>query len=436
MEFLDDILNQDAEEEPEDQQTTERSEEPEGDAWEDLLAGVNYDETEEQAPERPKRSRSRGGLKLSGTQKIVLGVLGVLVIGVWIAIILVVTRSLPAGGGSPPAPDDDAEVTVVSYADVTPNTQGTATVASADGDSEANEEPTSEPTETAEPQATPTPLPIFTQYDRQIQQDPTNPSLYVERAREYIERGAYRAAIRDLRQARQLDDEIAVLYVELGWAHYYLGEWLAAEEAFGTAIAFDEDLPRAHFGLGKVYYYEGKYEEAAKEFDWAAEIHPQDAVAEAWLGMASARLDDLQEAEGAVTRAISLTQEIPIVYIARSWARRIQDPPDIDGAQADLLYAQELEPNDFLTLNALATFYLSYRSERLTEAEQLAVYAQNWAKNEVERAVALHTLGRIYLEQERRTEAREVLSQAANLTSADGQILLAGLIEDLERVKE
>ena len=66
----------------------------------------------------------------------------------------------------------------------------------------------------------------------------------------------------------------------------------------------------------------------------------------------------------------------------------------------------------------------------------MAVYAQNWADNEVERAVALHTLGRIYLKQGRNADAREVLGQAANLTSADGEILPAGLIEDLERARD
>ena len=59
----------------------------------------------------------------------------------------------------------------------------------------------------------------------------------------------------------------------------------------------------------------------------------------------------------------------------------MQDPPDIDGAQGDLLYARELEPNGFISLNALANFYLEYRPERLAEAELLAHYAYNWAQN-------------------------------------------------------
>ncbi|MGC9347438.1 MAG: tetratricopeptide repeat protein [Anaerolineae bacterium] len=422
MEFLDDILNRDAEDQPEDQredqQETARPAERESDAWEDLLRGVSYDEPEVETPKPAEKRHFGAKLKLSGTQQIVLGVLGVVVIGVWVGIILLITRSLPARGRSSAAPDGGAQATIVSP------------------DEDMEGEPASRPTETPEPEATPTPLPLFTRYDRQIQEDPTNPSLYVQRAREYIDRAAYRAAVRDLQQAKQLDDEIPALYVELGWAHYYLGEWQAAESAFDTAIALDQDLPRAHFGLGKLYYYEGRYEEAATAFDWAAEIDRRHAEAEAWLAIASARMEDLQEAEGAVTRAMSLTQDLPIVYIARSWARRIQDPPDIDGAQGDLLYAQELEPNDFLTLNALATFYLNHRSERLAEAEQLAVYAQNWAKNSPERAVALHTLGRIYLKQGREPDAYEVLNEAADLISADGQIPLAGLVEDLERAAQ
>ena len=60
--------------------------------------------------------------------------------------------------------------------------------------------------------------------------------------------------------------------------------------------------------------------------------------------------------------------------------------------------ALELEPNQFFTLNALASFYVDHRPERLSEAEVRAIYAGDWAANDVERALALQTLGRVYLE--------------------------------------
>jgi len=127
--------------------------------------------------------------------------------------------------------------------------------------------------------------------------------------------------------------------------------------------------------------------------------------------------------------------------VAKSWAARVPDRDnadarDLDGAQGDLLHALDLGPNDFLTLNAVAEFYVAERPERLAEAEQLAAYALNWAKNDVERAVALQTLGRVYLLQERSADAQRVLEEAATLASVDGDVALTGLTEDLARTQQ
>lgn len=435
MEFLDDLRSQ-AEPEDEPEETPAGEEGQEGDAWEDLLTGVSFDEPEEQGREQQRR-RAGFKLNLNKKQKIILGVLGVVVIGVWAVIILLISRAMRTP--ATPAPDgENAEVTVVSYADVTPGATGSVTpaVTTTPAEDEAGGETDAGPTATATPDVTPTPPPpVFTSYDRQIQNDPDNVDLYLQRGYEYLSLGAHQAALEDFEKAISLEEKEAQAYVGLGWAHFYMGHWNAAEDDFGTAVALNQDLSEAHFGLGKLHYYSGSYEKAADEFDWAAEINRENAEAEAWLGIASARQGEIEEAFGAVSRAISITDAIPIVYIAQSWARRIEEPPDIDGAQADLLYARELSPNDFLTLNALASFYVDYRPERVAEAEQLAAYAHNWAENTVEQAVALQTLGRVYLKQDRQDAALEVFTDAARLVGGDGEILLAGLEEDMERAQ-
>ena len=182
-----------------------------------------------------------------------------------------------------------------------------------------------------------------------------------------------------------------------------------------------------------LYYLQGRYREAAKEFDQAAEINPTYAEAEAWLAIASAQVGDAAEAMGAAGRAVSLTEESAIVHIARSWAYLVQSPPDINAAQSDLLYAQKLDPYNFELLVALARFYTDYRPERIIEAEQLGNYAIQWAKGDLERARALQVLGHVYLAQDRKDEAKKVLAEAADLTTYEGQVLLYGIIEDLNR---
>jgi len=454
MEFLDDLLNPpESEEESESQPTRGISDQTDGtaapplihpapvqdeEAWTDLLEGVDVDDpTEAAGSSKAKKmwgSRARGK-GLSTSQKVMLGVLGLVVVGIWTVIIVLISRSFAARDTDAALTLDSAEITVVPYTDVTPISpepdQGDPDADTEDEDA-VEEEPAS--TATLEPPiATP---PVFTTLDRQIQDNPEDIELYLQRAEIYIKLGAYQVALADLEIAKGLDETRAEIYVSEGWIYFYTGLWQHAEEAFGTAVSFDQDLPEAHFGLGQMLFYQGRYREAASEFDWAAEINPQNAEAEAWLGISAAKLQDKEEAYGAVGRAISQTNTLPIVYIAQSWARRTESPPDIDSTQADLLYAQNLESNDFMTLNALAEFYLGYRPERLAEAEMLASYAYNWATNDVERAVALQTLGRVYLQQDRNVDAERAFMEAIDLTSRDGEILLVGLAEDLAKAKE
>ncbi len=51
----------------------------------------------------------------------------------------------------------------------------------------------------------------------------------------------------------------------------------------------------------------------------------------------------------------------------------------------------------------------------------------------MDRARGLHTLGRIYLQLDRKEDARKVLSQAAALTMADDRIGMPELAADLEK---
>lgn len=454
MDFLDDLLNQTgADEEPEDEgadtepPTRDTHQEigapkngvapPSGDLWKDLLEGVTFEEPEETNTPKDRSRRRRvqkAGNKrtLSTGQRIILGGLGLTVVALWGIVVLLVSGAF-ATVDIVPGPDE--QVSAVTHTDATPVSVASpsASPTPAPSDDRSQADTTSTPAPTLEPTVTP---PIFTAYDRQIQADPDNANLHLQRGYEYLRRGAYSAALLDFETAQALDEKRAEAYVGEGRAYFYMGDWIAAESALSTAIALHEDIAEARFELGQVLFYQGRYAEAAHEFDWAAEINPTDAAAEAWLGIASARLGDMEETRGAVDRAFAQNDELAIVYIAQSWARRIQKPPDIDGAQADLLYAMELAPNDFLTLNALARFYVDFRPERLAEAEQLSFYARNWATNNVERAVALQTLGRVYLGQQRQADARRVLEEAASLVSIGEDIVLAGLDEDLARARE
>jgi len=403
-------------------------------AWDELLAGVAFDEPTAAIEPSTKTSGKPGSgsrkRRFSTGQTIVLAVLGVAVLAFWVVLILFITGAFrtnsldlePQSGVASAVDSESASPVVDDSSPDLPET--TATV----------KEPPA-------PTATPFPVgPVATIYDEEIRKDPDNAILYLQRGNAYLEAGAYEAAAGDFGRAGDLQAGGAA-YLGLGRANYALFRWRDAEASFGQAIALDPELAEAHSGLGLIHYYRGNYRKAAKSFDAAAEINPEHAEYEAWLAIAAAHVNDRPEALGAATRAISASADLGLVYVAKSWAARVPDREnadarDLDGAQGDLLHALDLGPNDFLTLNAVAEFYVAERPERLAEAEQLAAYALNWAKNDVERAVALQTLGRVYLLQERSADAQRVLEEAATLASVDGDVALTGLTEDLARTQQ
>ncbi len=370
---------------------------------------------------KPKRTRAKGK-GLTPGQLLILLLLG---IGIIVAYLLLASMIKGTLSTNPP-PSGDVIPTAL------PGTEATAQTSSRP----IPPTPTPLPTRSLADIATltPTPLPLVTtRFDQNVILNPDDIELRLQRGAEYLSLGAYEAALADFEHAQTLDEKHAETYVGIGQAQYHLLNWPAAESAFLTAISFKENLPDPYFGIGMIYYLQGRYPEAAKEFDRAAEKNPEFAEAEAWLAIATSLAGDSGEAMAAADRAFGLAQESAIIHIARSWAYRVQSPPDIDAAQGDLLQAQKLAPYSLELLIALAQFYTDYRPERIAEAEQLGHYAIQWAKTDLERARALHILGHVYLAQDRKEEAKKVLAEAAALTTYEGQVLLSGVVEDLDR---
>jgi len=142
MEFLDDLLNPPESEEESDTQPTRGTSDQTGgtaaqpdrlsrptpvqdeEAWTDLLEGVVFDDPTE-AAELSKAKKVWGrrarGKRLSASQKVMLGILGLVVVGIWAVIIVLVSRSFAARETDTALSLDGAEITVVSDADVLPS---------------------------------------------------------------------------------------------------------------------------------------------------------------------------------------------------------------------------------------------------------------------------------------------------------------------------
>ncbi len=368
--------------------------------------------------ERGPSLRERLGLRK--THMRILGALSVAILLVYVALaILLLNR-----------PSSNAAVSpgdVVGETAVQPSTEDAL--------------PTLRPTQTPVPEATATAMPsptapsnsqVSTRLDLKVMRNPDNVELRIERGFEYIHLSAYQAAVEEFRYALELTPENPRAYLGLGQAHFYRLHWQEAEEALGTAVAFEEDWEAPHFWLGKLFYLQGRYQESAQEFDWAAEINPNNPVNEAWLGRAAAEMGDVEEAVGAAERALALDEKLAIAHVARAEAYVLQE--EYAAAHGDLLHAQNIDPHNFEVLNALARFYTTHMPERLAEAERLAQQAQRWAEWEIEEARALHTLAKVRIAQERTEEAKELLAQASNIASVNGQMWLPGIAEDFDQL--
>ncbi len=374
--------------------------------------------TRRESKPRPTPKRSSFWHNLSRGQRLILGLLMLAVLIVYLLLGWTVFTSTRRA--APPAPT----LAVVAPAGTPMTTWETPP------DVESIEEESTQPT------ATPTPTPppfaaISTKYDLQVYQHPDDLTLRLKRGAEYLRLRAYEAAIADFKYALSLDEKNAEAWVGLGEAYFYLRRWKEAEKAFQTAIAFDEHLALAHSKLGYLYYWWGRYLQAAREFAWAAELNPDDVQAWSYEAMAYAQAGEVEKAKTAVETAFTLDENYPQAYIARAWVRALEG--DQDDALADLLYARELAPHDFTVLDALARFYAEAMPERAIEGERIILQAMNWTRWDLEKAEALQTLGRLYLAEGRIEEARKAFTEASDLATADGRVVLPGLTEDLDK---
>lgn len=373
-----------------------------------ILAPTAADEARPTARKPKQKSRNT---KIKPIQMVILGVLLLLVLAIYGALALIITRTRPQAVATPISLTE-LETAIVSTATPTQRAEPTATA-----------------TPPAEP-ATPQPV-VSTQFDLQVLRDPDNIDLRIKRGYKYLELRAYDPAISDFEHALALDPQNSSSQIGAGQAHFYARRWDQAEATLRAALKNDESNEEAHFWLGTIVYYQGRYEEAAAEFDWAAELNPENPRNEAWLALAAAQSGPLEEAEAAAERALALDDRFVPAYLGRAQVRITQE--NFEAAQGDLLYARNLAPYNFDTLHMLGRFYAEHVPDRIVEAERLVLQAQNWATWDLQRAQALQTLGRIYLTQGRKEEARQAFLQASDLAMVDGHIGLPDLSADLDR---
>jgi predicted Zn-dependent protease len=156
----------------------------------------------------------------------------------------------------------------------------------------------------------------------------------------------------------------------------------AAQQAT-KAVELSPDLPLAHFTLGEVYLYKSDVEHATAEFEHERHVNPGYAPTYDRLGDLYSRTGKMQEAQQALTKAISLdrTSTGPFIQMGKVLLHR-------DDPQTAVLYlkhAEKMDPGNFITHTLLAQAYRKLGQEAL-------------AKQQTERASKIHADGELKLQ--------------------------------------
>jgi tetratricopeptide (TPR) repeat protein len=141
---------------------------------------------------------------------------------------------------------------------------------------------------------------------------------------------------------------------------------LAADQA-RKAVQLSPNLPLAHFLLGEIYLFKSDVDRALEEFEQERRLNPSYAPLYDRLGDVYTRVGKLQEAQEALTKAISLDTSStgPFIQMGKVLLHR-QEPQT---AIMYLKHAEKMDPGNFITHTLLAQAYRKMSQEDAARRE-------------------------------------------------------------------
>ncbi|WP_435217044.1 type IV pilus biogenesis/stability protein PilW [Luminiphilus sp. nBUS_07] len=145
----------------------------------------------------------------------------------------------------------------------------------------------------------------------------------VELARQYIGRGDWENAKRNLELANNIDAGNASVHEAFGLVYQSTGEYERAEESFKRALRIDPKLSRARNNYAAFLFFLGRYQEAEQEFAIVAEdsLYSGRPLAYINLGMSRLNLGNGAGAEDAFSRALRMDRRNPIALLEMGYLR-------------------------------------------------------------------------------------------------------------------
>ena len=173
------------------------------------------------------------------------------------------------------------------------------------------------------------------EFKKNIELDPKNDKVYVERGRLYRDQGEFQQAVDCYRKATEINPKNDAAWTELGQLYYRFGAWRLTGDFLRKAIDINPKNEMAYFELGRLYQRQGESRQAEDLFKRAIELDPENSLAFYQLGILYRDQGKLSQAEDSFRRSV------------------------------------EIRPQDERTLGALASLY-----EEMSKPELAKAYAE------------------------------------------------------------
>ncbi len=129
---------------------------------------------------------------------------------------------------------------------------------------------------------------------------------YINLAEVYKKLGFPDKAIRNFRNAMELDNKSSLAHYNLGVLYYDTGDYDKAIDSYETAISIKKNYPEAHNNLGEIYSKRNQLEKAKFFFEKALEIRPIHVESLNNLGILNQKIGDLKSAENFYWKAVGI----------------------------------------------------------------------------------------------------------------------------------
>jgi tetratricopeptide (TPR) repeat protein len=227
---------------------------------------------------------------------------------------------------------------------------------------------------------------------------------YLESGQRYAEKGKYREAVIQFRNAIQVDPSYAAAHYQLAQIYLKLQQWVPAHQELDRTVELQSDDYSAHLDLANLLIAGHELEQAKTEVDLLLQKQANNPVVHIAAANLFAAQQDYASATLELKKAINLDPDRWDPYMRLGTLEMKMNEPGL--AEVDLKRATQLNPKATAALLGLASYYQS--QSRFAEAEQEIHAAIDANPNNPDPRA---DLVRLYMSEGKKTEAEQLARQ-------------------------